>query len=265
MYFKKFNWVQRRYAVAVSAASMLFMISRSAVADFIPPPTLHSLMQEDQDVNIRIQVPVATTSTQAKEHTIIRTQNGVETVVVADVSLTAADADGVHASCRDFSFSATIDTVDFCALLPDACLRCDESSSDICIGADCDNCHSVGEYFFPDSIVGFCDEFPEYRLDCNNDGEGECCGTCDGYIFDFRDTCVPPGTAEYSLKNLSVVLDTKAIDVIDAHDEDCEAEPDTAFIEPASSGVDENGCHVATPGRTARLSPWQLARLMLVP
>ena len=158
------------------------------------PLRIWSLTQDGHDVKITVEEPSGPPHT----ITLTRQQWRRNATVVSGVRI--FDGEGASDEKVVCEPNFAFDWSEFCDLHPDHCWKCGEEESGRCIGTSCNDCAELTEFSSPTDVDDFCTTFPEYTVDCDDDGEAECCGECNiHYYYDFRDTCVPAGETEYVL------------------------------------------------------------------
>jgi hypothetical protein len=236
-------WVQCVVAVMVISG-----MGRRARGDSAPDPTILSLFQRGQDVEITLSDPGMVDGNFHLE----RVQQGREPVLIEDISLSADAAVRFEARCITKFWDP-----DFCEIYPDACLRCDGANEVNCIGEDCDTCINLmnagdGEPFMDTGQVdGFCDTYPDYLIDCDGDGKNECCGSVCQEMYEHLvvDSMVPLGQTTYNLILNDYVSESKEIVVIDPDELPHEVDPDR----PVDA---THGCSITSVGGATSIFEW---------
>ena len=179
--------------------ALLLIVPRLAGADAAPPVLFHSIAQEGQDVKIVLEQPEYDWNAQG-ERDLVRVEDDVETKLYSFI-LDDETPTGEGKTCGSYIYEM-VETGPFCESHADYCHECDDDESTVCIGESCEDCTEFVDYFTPlyanIDIAG--DEFPEYKVDCDEDGTAECCLTCDSYnLYEFWDRCVPEGDYIYKV------------------------------------------------------------------
>ena len=240
-------------------------------ADMAPPIVFNDVEQDEQDVRLVLEASDRADD-KADPRRIIRDVEGARTTI-AEFVLTQETPLEIIPECGDYYGSywsttdVTVNTDEFCAQYPEACHHCG-SDDDTCIGANCDDCIDIYDYgyFWPGDlpIAGeFCDLYPAYSVDCNGDEIAECCLLCGSTsLYEFRDSCVPPGPTTYLLNAYSdqagewTGVDWRAMDIADAgvdceplppdEPEDTEQEPDATDSDNEETPIDTEDTGEAT-------------------
>ena len=252
----------RMYSFLTSLVCLL--IGLDAVADMAPPSPLVSGAKQEGE-NVRVTLSSSYGCYEMSDLTLVRENNGEETVIKENITLGKESADNVSFSCWFIDYEGTygddpwyhhafVTTDDFCALYPDQCLEC-PGADNVCIGDTCDNCKPVDSKIYPkDFPPDFCELYPAFKVDCDDDGVSDCCHACYFSCYqEFIDECVPPGETNYYIED--EILSSKTIDVVSVNGT---CGQDGAMPDATSGVIAEDGCQVAVPGHAKSVGWWQL-------
>ncbi len=225
----------------------------NASADVAPVSEIVNLLQDGPDVRIRTAL-----SGTPDDTVVLKREQNDKTVIIAETAV--KDAEKQVAYTCEPSWEGGIPVAPLCENHPLDCHDCEDAGSYICVGKSCDDCKPALEengYFYPDDLDAFCETYPEYNLDCDQDGTGDCCmGTCEETKYtDFWDRCVPPGKTTYRLEEYGE-WDMAVIDVEekDACQTDVPTDSsDDEDTEGSTKAADSQGCRTVGAGAEAHL------------